>query len=62
VSRDAGWHDIAPAKPMPNGVVERLIGWRRDDRLDEHLSPSPAAAHAELYISGNPPARAVLLG
>jgi putative transposase len=33
----AGWHYIAPGKPMQNGFAESFIGRLRDECLNEHL-------------------------
>ena len=36
--RKVGWHDIAPGKPMQNGLVESFNGRMREECLNEHLS------------------------
>jgi putative transposase len=43
--RGVAWHDIAPGKPMQNGLVESLIGRLRDECLNEHLFKSLPARH-----------------
>ena len=35
--RRVEWHDIAPGKPMQNGLVESFIGRVRDECLNEHI-------------------------
>ena len=44
--RDTGveWPSIAPGKPQQNGLVQSFNGRLRDECLNEHLFPSPAAA------------------
>ena len=37
-------HYIAPGKPQHNGFVESFNGRLRDECLNEHLFPTPAAA------------------
>lgn len=46
--RRVGWHDIAPGKPMQNGLVESLIGRLRDEGLNADLFRSLPAARATL--------------
>lgn len=38
--RKAGWHYIAPGKPMQNGLVKSFTGRMREECLNEHLFPS----------------------
>ncbi len=38
--RRVEWHDIAPGKPMHNGLVESFIGPLGDECLNEHMFTS----------------------
>lgn len=38
--RKVGWHDIAPGKPMQNGLVATFNRRIREACLNEHLVPS----------------------
>jgi putative transposase len=40
----AGWHYIAPVKPMQNAFAESLIGLPRDECFNEHVFASLPAA------------------
>ena len=46
--RSVEWHDIAPAKPMQNGLVESFNGRLRDECLNETLFTSLRQARLEL--------------
>ena len=43
-TRTVLWHYTAPGKPQQNGFVESFNGRSRDERLNEHLFGSLAAA------------------
>ncbi|APX10890.1 integrase [Tateyamaria omphalii] len=49
--RQVGWHDIAPGKPMQNGLVDSFNGRMREECLNEHLFPSPR--HARRMIAAS---------
>jgi len=38
-NRNVSWHNIAPGKPMQNGLVESFNGRMREECLNEHLLP-----------------------
>ncbi len=40
--RKADWHDIAPGKPMQNGIIESSHGRMREEWLNDHLLLLPS--------------------
>ncbi len=60
LERKVEWINIAPGKPMQNGLVERFNGRLRDDCLGEHLFADLPAAKRSIeesridYITNRP--------